>query len=102
MESSSFNYIDLIKNKEILNDFDNTLTCKFCARFLFQPRECSECRKSFCSIFLKNCEVNKRDNSLCPMKCKNNIFINASKPILSIFEKILIRGFRCSNIINYN
>ena len=102
MEDSSFNSLDFITNKEILNDFDNILTCTFCTGFLFNPKECASCRNSFCSECLRSWEANKGGNSLCPMKCKNSIFINASKGTLGILEKLVIRCFRCSISLNYS
>jgi hypothetical protein len=99
---NDYNSTEYIINQEFFLNYGNILTCIICHGFLVNPRECSGCQNTFCKICLESCDDKNMNRLLCPMKCKQNIFVNAHKRILQMLETLEIKCFRCCKYFNYN
>ena len=72
----------------INKDIDKDLLCAICQNVLREPKDCTECEKTFCS------ECLARANNRCPLRCTRGYIKKAHKSVRGLLEKI---EFKCFN-----
>jgi regulator of replication initiation timing len=102
MSSAAYNSTIFINNKVYFNQWQHILTCDHCKGFLVNPRNCTNCKKTFCYNCMKSSDVRENMKVLCPDKGCGSIFIrDAHQDTLQKLEKLNISCYMCSNEVKY-
>ena len=80
--------IELLKNKEKLEDFH---LCELCKDILEEPVACKNCEGNFCTKCIRN--FANQNNSQCFNKCK----FEESKPSKLVYKALDVLQFTCTN-----
>lgn len=89
---------ELIKNKDLFNNFSSDITCAICEYVVTQPKICCSCQKSFCSECL-NKWVSKSQS--CPFKCKDFKIGDASRIVKNLLEALEFVCLKCDKAFGY-
>lgn len=99
---SLFNSTEYINNQDFYLQNDNLITCCICHGFLVNPLECLKCQTAFCKDCLNSWGDNNKTNPLCPFRCGGKNFTKPHKNTLQQLDKLIIKCFKCSKLVNYN
>lgn len=91
---------DDIINKNALETISEVIICQICTGIVVHPMQCKSCDTSFCKICIEKWSLKSK---ICPLKCANFGFKEASRVVMQMLGKLeLMCPDECGAKISYD
>lgn len=98
-----------IVNNSFYESVKDLVVCNICHGVLIDPLNCNVCEVAFCSNCLNTWKLTQKSDSLCPMKCNSSKFVQSSRVLRNLIDKLefkckyncSMKSYKYNEIINH-